>query len=345
MGTKEELREKISALHRRAFTVDAHFDLPSEVANRRERGARKVIAEDYLPGFKAGGLDLIVSAIFIHNLFLPEMGLRKALDQISCLLEELDETPGQFRICRNAAEARAAREAGELGLLLSLEGADPLQNDLGLLRIFYELGVRALGLVWSRRNYAADGCSFHSIQEGRKGGLTAFGVALVQKAEALGMVIDVSHMNDEGFWDVMALAQQPVIASHSNCRALAGSMRNLSDSQIQALAETGGVMGMNALNAFIRDEDPDAGVDQLVDHVDHIVKIAGIRHVGIGFDLCDSFQNHLNVARALDTHDVLAGHHESGRLTAALLARGYCDGEIELILGGNFMRVFEEILK
>ena len=137
----KKILDQVADFHRRAFTVDAHFDLTYEVANRRERGQKKIIETSYLQEFRAGGLDLIVSALFIHNFFLPEMGLRRALDQISYLHEEIDESPGQFRLCRTTAEAHAARAAGETGLFLSLEGADPLQNDLQLLRIFYELGV------------------------------------------------------------------------------------------------------------------------------------------------------------------------------------------------------------
>lgn len=339
-----DLAAHVADLHRRAFTVDAHFDLTYEVANRRDRGGRRVVETAYLNDFRTGGFDLIVSAIYIHSFFLPEMGLRKALDQISHLMDEMDETPGRFRVCRTVAEAEAAKAVGELGLFLSLEGADPLQNDLGLLRIFYELGVRGLGLVWSRRNYAADGCAFKSVQEGRKGGLTAFGVALVEKAESLGMFIDVSHINDEGFWDVMEMAKKPVIASHSNCRALAGSMRNLTDDQIRALAKTGGVIGMNALNAFIREGDPNVTVEGLLDHVDHIARIAGIEHVGLGFDLCDSFGDYLQTPMPLETRDVLKSHAELDRFTAGLIRRGYSDDRILAVLGGNFMRVFREIL-
>lgn len=339
-----EPKARTKALHQRAFIVDAHFDLTYEVANRRDRGARKVIAGDYLPGFKAGGVDLVVSAIFIHNFFLPEMGLRKALDQISYLHAELAETPGLFRICRGMAEARAARNAGEVGLLLSLEGTDPLQNDLGLLRIFYELGVRGLGLVWSRRNHVADGCSFKDMRQGRQGGLTAFGVQVIEAAEKLGMVVDVSHLNDTGFWDVMAVAQQPVIASHSNCRALAETPRNLTDDQIKAIARQGGVVGMNGIDAFIRNGEAPVKVAQWVDHVDHIANLVGVAHVGLGLDLCDSFRNHLNVERSVNTTDVIQGHQELERITAALIERGYTDDDITLILGGNFMRVYSQIL-
>lgn len=340
----KKILDQVADIHRRAFTVDAHFDLTYEVANRRERGQKNIIETSYLHEFQAGGLDLIVSAIFIHNFFLPEMGLRRALDQISYLHDEIDESPGKFRLCRTTTEARAAQSAGEIGIFLSLEGADPLQNDIQLLRIFYELGVRGLGLVWSRRNYAGDGAFFKTTREGHKGGLTPFGVELIEKAEALGMFIDVSHINDEGFWDVMSVAKQPLIASHSNCRALAGTMRNLSDEQIAAIATLGGVIGMNSVNQFIRTGDTNATVDNFIDHVDHIVKRVGIAHVGIGFDLCDSFKDFLQVEKSLDSRDVIKTHAGLGEFTAGLIRRGYNDGEIIAILGGNFMRVYAEII-
>jgi len=336
--------EQVADIHRRAFTVDAHFDLTYEVANRRGRGRKKVIETSYLDEFKRGSLDLVVSALFIHDFFLPEMGLRTALDQISYLLEERDETPGQFRICRTTAEAYAAKAAGEAAIFLSLEGADPLQNDIQLLRIFYELGVRGLGLVWSRRNYAGDGAFFAETREGRKGGLTPFGVELVERAEALGMFIDVSHINDEGFWDVVDVVSKPFIASHSNCRVLAGTMRNLSDEQIRAIAKNGGVIGMNSINQFIRDDEPNVTVSHFIDHVDHIATVGGVEHVGLGFDLCDSFINFLQIEKPLETYDVIKTHAGLGEFTAGLIARGYTDDEIIAILGGNFMRFFSDIL-
>lgn len=341
---ESKLMEQVADIHSRAFTVDAHFDLTYEVANRRQRGAEKVIETSYMEQFRQGRVDLLVSAIFIHDFFLPEMGLRKALDQISYLLEEIDETPGQFRICRTAAEAHTARSSGETALFLSLEGADPLQNDIQLLRIFYELGVRGLGLVWSRRNYAGDGAFFAKTREGQKGGLTPFGIQLIEQAEKLGMFVDVSHINDEGFWDVMDVTSQPVIASHSNCRALAGTMRNLDDEQIKAVAKNGGVIGMNSINLFIRDDGPEATVSDFIDHVDHIAEVAGIEHVGLGFDLCESFKDFLQVEKPLDTYDVIKTHAELGEFTAELITRGYTDEEIIAVLGGNFMRLFSQIL-
>ncbi len=339
----QQLAARVEDLHRRAFTVDAHFDLTYEIQNRRERGQRKIIESSYLEGFRQGRVDLVVSAMFIADYFLPEMGLRRALDQISHLLEEIEESPGTCRLCRSTGEALAARQAGETALFLSLEGAEPLQDDIQLLRIFHELGVRALGLVWSRRNMVGDGAFFKPARSGQRGGLSRFGVQLVERAEALGMVIDVSHLNDEGLADVLEIASRPLIASHSNCRALAGTMRNLTDAQIEAIAAGGGVIGINAVNHFLRD-DGAATIADMADHLDHLVKIAGVAHAGLGLDLCDSFPNHLNLEEALPTRDVLAGHQALAELTALLLARGYSDEAVHGILGGNFLRVFKEIV-
>ncbi len=337
----------IETLHQKALTINAHFDLTYDIANKRDRGQQKVVERDYLEGFRKGGFNLIVSALFVHNYFLPEMALRKTLDQISYLFQEMEESPRIMHICKTPSDIWQAKEKGQIGILLAFEGVEPLQNDIHLLRIFYELGVRGIGLTWSRRNYAGDGAFFKTKKEGKKGGLTSFGVEVIEMAEKLGMFIDVSHLNDEGFWDVMEIAQKPVIASHSNCRALVDSKRNLTDKQIEALAEKGGVIGMNALSAFVGDISDTRHrltAEDLLDHVDHIVNLVGIEHVGLGFDFCDNFGNFLTMKGSLETYDVLDGHGSLPEFTAGLLRRGYSDEEILLILGGNFMRVFEATL-
>ncbi len=336
------LKQQVETLHKKSFTVDAHFDLTYEVANRRERGQEKVVETDYLAQFQAGGFNLIVSAIFIQNHYLPEMGLRRALDQIALLHEEIDESPGKFCICRNTKEAHQARANGEVGIFLSLEGAEPLQNDIHLLRIFYELGVRGLGLVWSRRNYVGDGAFFTTKKSGKPSGISHFGVRLIEEAEKLGMFVDVSHLNDEGFDDVMEICQTPVIASHSNCRAIASSMRNLTDTQIEAIAQKDGVIGMNAINKFICDDENNIGVSHLVDHLDHVVEVAGIDHVGIGFDLCDSFKDYLQIEDELPSKDIIKTHAGLDEFTVELIRRKYSETDILKILGGNFLRVYEQ---
>ncbi|WP_134698679.1 dipeptidase [Ammoniphilus sp. YIM 78166] len=330
--------------------IDGHFDLLMDVTIQRERGKRKVIEREYLPAFQEGGVHSIVSAIFVDDAFLPEMGLRKALQQISSLHAEADESPDTIMVCKNAYDLNKARVEGKMGFVLSLEGAEPLYNDISLLRVFYELGVRLIGLVWSRRNWVGDGSHFSAVREGRKGGITDFGVQLIEEAEKLGIIIDVSHLNDEGFWDVMEFAKKPVIASHSNCRTLAPSMRNLTDDQIKAIASTGGVIGMNAVNYFVSEKDEESNIEGLINHVDHIAKLVGVEHIGLGFDFMEPFMKYVSPHSSLTTmprkiFDVVKGHSSVPDFTRCLRKRGYKEEAIEQILGKNFMRVYKEVWK
>lgn len=328
--------------------MDAHLDLAYDVELRRRRGTRRVVAEHYLPGFRRGGVDAVISSLFISNAFLPEMALRKALEQISALLTDLEECDGAACLCRSVADLRAAKKRGVVGILLSFEGAEPLQGNLALLRIFFELGVRGVGLVWSRRNEVGDGCHFFPANEGRPGGLTPFGVELLAAVEDLGMFVDVSHLNDAGFEDVARFSRKPFLASHSNCRALVPVARNLTDDQLRILGSRGGLTGMNACDAFVsptpQEESRDL-VEALVDHVDHVKQVAGLGAVGLGFDFCDQFRDLLVEGGGIDTHDVLEGHGDLGRFSQALHRRGYSEEEIGAVLGGNLWRFLEEILR
>lgn len=326
------------------FTMDGHFDLLMDVQIQRERGRTKVIETDYYSRFVAGGVDGIIAAVFIDSAFVPEMALRKALGQIGALYEEVKESPDKLMICYCGADMRKAKASGKIGFLLSLEGVEPIGSDIGLLRVFYELGVRNLGLVWSRRNAAGDGSFYEPVREGRKGGLSSFGVQVVEEAERLGMTIDVSHLNDEGFWDVVKFSSNPVIASHSNARALCPIMRNLTDEQIEAIAESNGVVGVNAASFLVGESDDEATLEQFVNHIDHLVNIAGIRHVGLGLDLCEDFMKYISQEELLRMprrpFDVIKGHQHVPQILEKLLERGYSQEDVSAIMGNNFLRIF-----
>lgn len=335
---------RIKNIHENFTIVDAHLDLLYDIEINRSKGYKRVIEREYLPEFKEGGINIIVSSIFIDKDFLPELALRKALDQISAFYSELDEAEENFALVKNLRDLEETLAQGKIGILLSFEGVEPLLDDINLLRIFYELGVRIVGLTWSRRNYAADGCSYSKFQDS-KNGLSDFGRQVVKEAERLGMLIDVSHLNDAGFWDVMELSTQPVIASHSNCRALNGIMRNLTDEQIRALANTGGVIGINAVSTLVAERNAD--VKALVDHVDHLRDVAGIHHIGLGLDFCDKIfelPNPRKNPKSKGLYDVIEGHKNIYQLTEELINRGYGDDEIRLIYGENFLRVFKEVI-
>lgn len=330
-------------LHRSKLVVDAHFDLLMDVLDKREKGRCRVIEEDHLPSMKRAGLDVVVSSLFISDNYVPDMALRRALDQIGALHHELDESGDKLALCRTWDEVESARSDGKLAIILSFEGVEPISNDLGLLRIFYELGVRGVGLVWSRRNYAGDGCFFSNRREGKKGGLTDFGVKLLDEIASLGMFLDVSHLNDEGFQDVLDFYEGPFIASHSNCRSLMGTMRNLTDDQISALAKRGGVMGMNCCSTFVADEAKVGPVTakHLADHVDHIKNLVGIEHVGFGFDFCDMFRTNSGST----SYDCISGYSHVSDLTAELLTRGYSEDEIAMVMGENLASFYRDKLR
>lgn len=328
------------------FVMDAHFDLGCDIDDRRELGAERVYADRHEDLVRSGNWDCLVSSIFVHSYQLPEMGLRKALDQISALMAEAEEQPDMIMLCRNMSEVDEANAKGRTALLLSLEGADPIGNDLSLLRIFYTLGVRSIGLTWSRRNYAADGCTFSPQREGARGGLTAFGVELLEESERLGILVDISHLNDEGVADVARFATKPFIASHSNCRELMPHARNLTDGQIRLVADSGGVIGMNCCSAFVsQDTGGRISPAGLVTHMQHIVKLVGDDFVGLGLDCCDRLADFRKTPPNIGgTYDTVPDHSHLAELAAWMINAGLSDGSIKKILGANFRRVYSEVI-
>ena len=315
--------------------ADAHGDVLMDLAVRRARGERKVLASRYLEGYESAGLRLLVCSLFVEDRLVPR-ALPEALLQVGALLEEQEETPGRFRLCRCREELRETLERGELALVLSLEGVEPLGRDLGLLRVLRELGVCLMGLTWSRRNEAADGCVVEGTSPLRPGGLSPFGLDLVREAQRLGIVPDVSHLNDPGFEDVAALGGL-FLASHSNCRALLDHPRNLTDSQIRAVAASGGVVGFNAHAPFVGgDGDP---CDRMLRHLEHLVEVGGPDHAALGLDLCDPFF----ALAGEQPKDLFRSHEEAARCRGRLVER-FGPHTTRKILRDNLVRVVEAAL-
>jgi membrane dipeptidase len=329
-----------------AIVVDAHSDLLSDILGRRQAGQKDLLNSIWLPAMAAGGIDVRVAALYSEVQYLPELALRRALDEVAAFLEELETAPGAALCTSHEAILRAKAE-GRRAFVLGMEGAEPLGADLGLLRVFHRLGVRVLGITHALRNYAADGAFFEPRRTGLVGGLSDFGVALVERAQGLGMLIDVSHLNDPGFWDVIKVSRAPVIASHSNCRALTDHPRNLTDEQIKAVADTGGVIGINSINRFV--DPPD--LPHLLDHLDRLVAVAGREHVGLGLDFCAYLLEHTSPVErsgmrkgAFLSVEGLAGDADVPKIPAELAQRGYPPDTIDMIMGENFLRVFRTVL-
>ena len=333
--------KKAHELHQKYFVADAHNDILANVLRKRNEGRVKVIETDYLADMKEGGINLVICSLFVDDIYLPEMSLRRALDQIAALYEEVSESPGKFRLCRSATEIKSAVKSDEIAFLLSFEGVEPLGNDMSLLRVFYELGVRGVGLVWSRRNHAADGCSFIPREEGQRGGLTHWGVKLLKEIERLGMYIDVSHLNNEGFSDVMKFYRQPFMASHSNSRKLTPVMRNLTDGQVKEIASRGGFIGMNVCSAFCGDAEKEKITEKhLLSHIKEMLNLSA--PVGFGLDFCDEMRR--LPPQPAENYDSIPNYASSVKLTALMLENGIAEPEIEKILGGNLLNFIEKVI-
>lgn len=326
--------------------LDAHFDVLLDVLHFRSRGEEKVLETRHLPALRAAGINVQICSIFVSDRFLPEMALRNALDQISALREDISESPAYFALCLNTVQARQAVGDGKIALFLSFEGVEPLGSDILLLRTFYDLGVRLVGLTWSRRNYAADGAIFLPGDAPKlPGGLTKFGREVVRRAQELGMVIDVSHLNDPGFFEVAELMDDSFIASHSNCRALCSSARNLTDEQIRTIAKSGGVIGMNSYAPFSADDPEERISGKLLEHLAYIGETVGYEHVGLGLDLCDCVEAIGNRPDAPAAElDLFLNYAEAAEKFIRPIQANFSPAATAGILGGNFMRVLEKVL-
>lgn len=249
---------------------------------------------------------------------------------------ELEENREKIALATNHKEVMEAVSEGKIAALISVEGGEPLEGKIETLRTIYRLGVRSLTLTHFPRNKLGDGSGDDSGSH-----LTDFGKDVVEEMNRLGMIIDISHLNETGFCDVVEISKDPLLATHSNCKALCNHHRNLTDEQIKALAEKDGVLNLSFCAGFIKEgigfEDPEeikkVGVEDWLDHLDHAVDLVGTSHVGIGSDLDGGCG-----FPGLD--DIT----KFPNLTQVMLSRGYSDRDIEKILGGNNLRVFKKVL-
>jgi membrane dipeptidase len=276
-----------------------------------------------------GGVDCQTFAMYTGRREGQHDALLVANQMTDVFYREMEANAGGIVPVTTAAEIVAAKEVGKRSGLLAIEGAEPLMGDLSVLRNFYRLGVRMLSFTWNWRTPFADGIAADRAESR----LTDLGVKAMDEMDRLGVVLDVSHMSDICFWDVADVKKGPFIASHSNSRLVCDHKRNLTDDMIRALADHGGVMGMNFAPAFVAKEG--ATVEKLVDHVDHIVRVVGPDYVGLGSD----FDGIGSPPAGLE--DV----SKMPNITRELVRRGYEDEDIVKILGGNHLRVFREALK
>jgi membrane dipeptidase len=295
---------------------------------QRSLGERSTVGHLDLPRMLEGKVDCQVFAVYIPPIF-HDARVKRVIQMIDVFFSEIEKNSKMITFNRTYESIIKTQSEHKIAAVLSVEGGEALQGDLGVLRILYKLGVRLLTLTHSIRNKLGDGCN-----ESSKSGLTQFGIQVVQEMNKLGMIVDVSHINEEGFWDVINISKDPVIASHSNSRAICNHERNLTDDQIRAIAKKGGVIGVTFVRNFLTSKPEEASMETVLSHIDHIKELVGVKHIGIGSD----YDGMGPGPRGLEHVGKVTN------ITKGLIMRGYSNDEIEKVLGGNFLRIFKQIL-
>ncbi len=365
-------------IHYSSLVVDTHSDsLAWPTRHGIDIGQPQDDTHMDLPRMKEGNQNVQFFACYAAPSWIEKKRVvQVTLDYMDSFHTLMSDYPEQIEQATTADDVRRITDAGKLAGILCVEGGHSIDDDLGILRMYHRLGVRYMTLTWNNTNNWADGV----LGEPRHGGLSYFGKEVVREMNRLGMFVDISHVAPTTFWDAIETTTKPVIASHSSAKAICAAPRNLEDDQIKAVANNGGVIGVNYEITFVGEayrvaknavdeekaeevkrveKDHPAGSEalsnslreidgrydekvaelakphytEIVDHIDHMVSVAGIEHVGLGSDF--------------DGATMPEGMEDCTKvplITDALVSRGYSEGDIRKVLGENFMRVMEEVL-
>lgn len=261
--------------------ADSHNDLLMAVRHLRERGHEDPFGDFWLPQLREGGVALQVLPVCTEEQYVGEGALRRCLLMIEEARHFARVHSDEVAIVSTPAEIEQTIAAGKIALLLAIEGAEPIGHSLELVDVMWREGVRMISLSWNRRTMMADGVA----EKDTGGRLTRLGVEAVRRIEQVGALVDVSHLSEAGFFHLMEVATKPVIASHSSCQALVGHARNLSDTQLEMIGQSGGFVAINAFGPFLTEGDP--SIHDYLDHVEHALNMVGPDQVGLGTDFIE----------------------------------------------------------
>lgn len=308
--------------HRNIPVVDTHADSLGAVL-KGTRTLEQASSQGQLdfPRMRQGGHTLQFLSCWVEPEYKPERALLRLLTYVDAFYQALARDPAVFHVTGRDSLNRLLENPDGIGAVISVEGAEGVGTSPEVVRILWRLGVRLMSLTWNERNALADGAG----EEPGGGGLSRAGRRIIQEMNTVGMIVDVSHIAEAGFWDVLEASSTAPIASHSNCKAVHAHRRNLSDAQIRALAGKGGIQGITFVRGFLGG---DANLATVVDHVLHHLEVVGDdQHVGLGSDF-DGVE------------DPVPGLEDVTRLPAlaeALADRGLSDETVARVLGGNYL--------
>lgn len=318
-----------SALYQTAIVYDAHGCPPfSPNANL-----------DVLKRYHASGVTFLSL-----NVGFGAMTSSEIFSLIERFKAFIASHPQEYQFIQSAHDIYACKNTGKLGIAFDLEGADALEGELSLLDTYYQLGVRQLLIAYNQNNMAGGGC------QGKEYRLTTFGKAIIKHMNTIGMIIDCSHTGYKTTLDIMEISTHPVVFSHANPAGLCDHPRNISDEQIKACAQTGGVIGINGIGIFLGENN--TSTSRIVEHIDYIAQLVGVQHVGIGLDYVFDHEEVKALVKKNPKmfpaengyeHVEIATPEQFPEICTALQQRGYAEDDIRGILGNNFLRIAQQV--
>jgi membrane dipeptidase len=363
--TRSVTDAEVERVHRAALLIDTHNDITSRTVEGYDIGKAKGDGHTTVASLKTGGVGAQFFAVYVASSYVKDnRSAHRTLEMIDTVRHGIVERyPNDFTLATTADDIERIHKQGKIAALMGIEGGHAIEDNLGLLRDYFDLGIRYMTLTHTNTNGWADSSGdVNKAGIEHHNGLTPFGKQVVREMNRLGMMVDISHVADKTFWDALAESKAPIMASHSSCRALCNVPRNMTDEMIAALAKKGGVIEINFNCGFLSEKSaaaaktvqdskmpgmagedatiaeyrkkvPPATLADVVAHIDHAVKIGGIDAVGIGSDFDGVFC----------TPQGLEDVSKFPNLTRALLEKGYSEGDIRKIYGGNTLRVMRAV--
>ncbi|MBR3201672.1 MAG: membrane dipeptidase [Mogibacterium sp.] len=322
---------------------DAHSDIWADVTNKRMRGETNVFHNHHSENIRRGGVEGSVLVIWVDTYGTEDIE-KRTHDIFRCVNDEIAET-ADFRIVRTYDEMLKAREEGMFYIFIGVEGMSYASYDPSLARLdeYYDFGARHGMLTWNEKNGFG-----HSAASGSTEGLSELGKRAVLHMIEKKMIVDTSHLNEAGFWDIARIMDgRPFIASHSNCKVFSDHPRNLTDDQLRAIRDANGCVGLNTWNEFVDPERAKANINRLADHCEHMIDVMGINHVGCGFDFCGYITNTGDQAGSDFSDGAITGLEDPSKIPAfldILRQRGMREDELEKIAYGNFHRIIKDVI-
>ena len=322
-------------IHARILSVDTHTDTPLWFTRGNFSLGMRKSNQVSVQKMEEGKLDAQFLAVFLAQKERDEASSQKAVEKCHKMIENIYSDAAKYKdycgIALTEEDARRLKAEGKKAFFIGIENGYGIGKDIKNVKKYKDMGVQYMTLSHS---YDNDICNSSSNTADASKGLTPFGRKVVKEMNKVGMMIDVSHVSEGTFWDVIKLSKDPVFASHSSVRALCDHDRNLTDEQLRALAKNGGVIHICIYGGYLSKDEKNASLDDVINHIDHAVKVAGIDHVGIGSD----FDGGGGVLGCTGDNDMI-------NITVKLIERGYSEEDIRKIWGGNFFRVLNQVLK